>query len=251
MLKLTLAPALVAVATAVSRRFGRRLAGLVSGLPVVAAPIVGLYVLEQGEAFGREAAAAAVLGLVSQIGFCVTWTLASTRAPLPVTVLLASGAFAVLTAALSLVHPPLAVSVVLAAGVIVGGVAATRRLAPPRDSRSVGGDLLVLRLLITALLVLAVTSVARELSAHVAGLLVPIPVITAVMAGFTQAQAGPGAAVEVLAGLELALLCFLVFFVVLAIMLDRTPAALALVAASVTALVAWGALVAATSSPSD
>ena len=78
-LKLTLAPALVATATQVAGRLGHRAGGLVGGLPVVAGPILLIYAVEQGQAFAAEAAAGAVLGIVSLVGFCVAYALAARR----------------------------------------------------------------------------------------------------------------------------------------------------------------------------
>ena len=53
LLKLTLAPALVALATYVARRLGPRAGGMVSGIPVVAGPIVLIYAIEHGDRFAR------------------------------------------------------------------------------------------------------------------------------------------------------------------------------------------------------
>ena len=78
-LKLTLAPALVAAATRVAGRLGHRAGGLVGGLPVVAGPILLIYAVEQGQAFAAEAAAGAVLGIVSLVGFCLAYALAARR----------------------------------------------------------------------------------------------------------------------------------------------------------------------------
>ena len=49
-------------------RLGHRAGGLVGGLPVVAGPILLIYAVEQGETFAEEAAAGAVLGIVSLVG---------------------------------------------------------------------------------------------------------------------------------------------------------------------------------------
>jgi hypothetical protein len=75
-LKLTLAPALVAVATVVARRVSPRAGGMVSGLPVVAGPIVIIYAVEHGDRFARDAAAAAVLGMISLVS-SMPWSPAS------------------------------------------------------------------------------------------------------------------------------------------------------------------------------
>jgi hypothetical protein len=245
LLKLTLAPALVAAATKVARRLGHRAGGLVGGLPVVAGPIILIYAVEQGAGFARDAAAAGTLGLVSSVLFCLAYAACAGAGYVAA---LAAGwlAFGVATALLSAVDPPLAVNVVVALLVIGGGSWLLARAAPGSVPASSTSDLLPWRLLITAVLVIALTAAAHGLSAHLAGLLAPLPIITAVLAGFTQARAGADAAIELLSGLVRALVCFLAFFAVLAATLSSLGGVAAFGLATVAALGLWALLVAAT-----
>jgi hypothetical protein len=243
-LKLTLAPALVAAATVVARRLGPRAGGLISGLPVVAGPIVLIYAVEQGPQFTRVAAAAAVLGIVAQVAFCVAYAAAARRANTAAALAAAALVYAAAIAALSAARPPLAVSAVAALVAVGVGIAATRRLQWPGPRAAPSGDLLAWRLLITAALVLGLTGVAHGLSAHLAGLLVPLPIITGVLAGFTHSRAGASAAIELLHGLSLAFPCFWAFFVALAALLGHASVPLAFALATVAALACWIAMVA-------
>jgi hypothetical protein len=243
-LKLTLAPALVATATRVARHLGHRAAGMVSGLPVVAGPIALVLTVEQGEGYGEAAATAAVLGLVSLVLFCLAYAACARWGTVAA---LAAGwlAFGGATAALSVVDaPPLAVNAVVAAVAIGGGSWLLARASTEPVEVPQTGQLLVWRLLITAALVFGLTTAADGLSAQVAGLLTPFPIITAVLAGFTQAHAGAAAAVELLAGLTSALYCFLAFFVVLAATLTALGGVASFLLATAVALALWGALVA-------
>jgi hypothetical protein len=242
-LKLTLAPALVAVATYVARHVSNRAAGMVSGLPVVAGPIVLIIAVEHGDAFARTAAAAAILGMISLVANCVAYALAARAgAPFPVCLLAGFAAFAGMTAVFSGIQPPLGVSVALTLAAICAAAWGIPRLETAEPHPRPKSDLLVWRLLITAVLVVALTGLAGHLSAHLAGLLTPMPIITAVLASFTQAQAGANAAIALLGGLVLALVSFLAFFALLALLLDRTSGAVAFGAASAAALVCWGVL---------
>ena len=174
-LKLTLAPALVATATRVAGRLGHRAGGLVGGLPVVAGPILLIYAVEQGQDFAAEAAAGAVLGIVSLVGFCVAYTLAA-RNHGTVTALAAGwAAFGAGTAAFAAVDPPLAVSTAVSLVAVAGGSVALHRMTPDNEALEPGPDLLTARLAVTAVLVLGLTAVAGELSPHLAGLLPPSP----------------------------------------------------------------------------
>ncbi|HYI34959.1 MAG TPA: hypothetical protein VEX39_00010 [Thermoleophilaceae bacterium] len=243
-LKLTLAPALVAIATKVAGRLGHRAGGLVGGLPVVAGPILLIYAVEQGQAFADEAAAGAVLGIVSLVGFCLAYALAARRHGTAVALAAGWAAFGAGTAAFAMVEPPLAVSTALSLTAVAVGTFALHRMAPDTAGVESGPDLLVWRLVVTATLVIALTAAAGSLSAHLAGLLAPFPIITAVLAGFTQAHTGAGAAIELLSGLSGALVCFTVFFALLAASIDAVGVAAAFALATAGALACWAVLVA-------
>lgn len=245
LLKLALAPGLVATATQVARHLGHRSGGLVGGLPVVAGPIVFIYAVEHGDAFAADASAAAVLGLISLVLFCLAYAACARSVGYVVALAAGWGAFGAATVVLSFVDPPLGVSVALTAIAIATGAWLLRRAAGTDPvAPAPTGDLLVWRLLITAALVLALTAAAKDLSAHLAGLLAPLPIITSVLAGFTHARAGADAAIELLSGLVPALVCFLVFLAVLAATLTSFGRAGGFAAACVAALVVWSGLVA-------
>jgi uncharacterized membrane protein (GlpM family) len=243
MLKLTLAPALVAVATYVARHVSNRAAGLVSGLPVVAGPIVLIYAVEHGDRFAHTAAAAAILGMISLVGFCVAYALAARAGAVwPLSLVAGLAAFAAVTVLFSGIQPPLGVSIALTLAAILAGAWGIPRLETDEPHPRPASDLLFWRLAITAALVVVLTGLAGHLSSHLAGLLVPVPIITAVLACFTQAQAGANAAIALLGGLVLALVSFLAFFAVLALLLDSASATVAFGAATAAALVCWGVL---------
>ena len=246
-LKLTLAPALVAAATMVARRLGHRAGGLVGGLPVVAAPIVLIYAVEQGDEFARDAAAAGSLGLVSPVLFCLAYAACARRAGYAVAIAAGWLAFAAGTVLLSAVDPPLALSVAIALVAIGGGSWLLARASAGAGVHAPApSDLLLWRLVITAALVVAITAAAHGLSAHLAGLLATFPIITPVLAGFTQAIVGVDAAIEMLSGLVPALVCFLAFFATLAATLAPLGAPVAFGLATLAALGLWAVLVAAT-----
>ncbi|MET0761604.1 MAG: hypothetical protein ABWZ63_04630, partial [Thermoleophilaceae bacterium] len=83
LIKLTLAPALVAATTLAGRRWGPRVAGWVGGMPVVVGPILLALTIEHDSDFGARAAAGALAGLLSLTVFMVTyaWTARKMRWP--------------------------------------------------------------------------------------------------------------------------------------------------------------------------
>ena len=151
-LKLTLAPALVAAATRVARRVGPRAGGLLAGLPIVAGPIVVIYAVENGEAFAEEAAAAGVLGVISAVAFCTAYALTAKRAGAAASLAAGSAAFAASTAVLSLVEPPLAVSAAITFAVVGAASALLARIAPPAPEMRPVSDLLAFFVVLAALL---------------------------------------------------------------------------------------------------
>ena len=240
-IKLTLAPSLVAAATAVARRLGHRAGGLVGGLPVVAAPIVLIYALQHGQAYAARAAQGTVLGIVSLVAFSLTYATVARRARWPAAVAAGWAAFLTATALFALQPLPLAVSGVLTFAVVV---VASRSPALKRPMRADahGRDLMLWRLLATVAMVLALTSASGSLSPWLSGLLAPFPVITAVLASFTHAQSGPDATAELLAGLVPGLASFALFFVALAIALPRVGTAAAFALATGAALASHAAI---------
>lgn len=241
-LKLTLAPGLVAAATATARRLGHRAGGLVGGLPVVAAPIVLIYAVEHGEHFATTAARNTVLGIVSLVAFCAVYALAAERAPWPGAVVAGWAAFLALTALFAAVRLPLGAGILLNAVAIAATWSLLERL--PRRRAGTGRDLLALRLVVTAAMVVALTALAGPLSARVSGLLAPFPIITAVLAGFTHAQAGGTAAVQMLEGLVPGLVSFVLFFVIVGLTLPGLGTAGAFAVATLAALASHAVLAA-------
>jgi hypothetical protein len=234
-LKVLLAPSLVAAATRTARALGHRAGGLVGGLPIVAAPILLIYAVEHGAPFAARAAQGTVLGIVSLVGFSVAYAEVGRRAAWPLALLAGWGAFLLLTLLFATRPLPLELSGAIAAVAVAGASRVlARRASRPADPR--GGDLLRWRLLATAAMVLALTTAAGSLDPWLSGLLAPFPIITAVLAAFTQAQAGADASTELLAGLVPGLASFILFFVVVAVALPALGTAGAFALATVAAL---------------
>jgi hypothetical protein len=201
-LKLLLAPAFVVAASLVGRRFGSRVGGIVGGLPVVAGPILLVLALTHDRAFAAEATAASVLGLVSLAAFVVVYAAVVRRVAWPVALGAATATFLGGTAVLSLLDvgpwPALAAAyVALAVALVVvprprpGAVAGGRR--PAWD--------LPMRAVVAAAMVVTLTAVSGGLGPELSGLLSPFPIITSILAAFTQAQRGPEATLTLLRGM--------------------------------------------------
>lgn len=220
-LKVALAPALVCGATLVARRWGDRVGGVVIALPVVAGPILLVIALEQGAAFGAQTARGAILGVVALCAYTVVFARAAGRVPWPAAVGAAWVAFAGLAVGLAQVEASTAVRLLLAAGAIAAARVAIGPAPAPEGTPLVPPSWdLPARALVTGVLVVAVTSAARQLGPSMSGVLTPVPVAISVLAAFTLAHRGPPALVATLRGFTTALPGFTLFFAAVALVLD-------------------------------
>jgi hypothetical protein len=234
LLKMTLAPALVASASLAGRRFGPRVGGWLIGFPVVAGPVLFFYAREQGAAFAAGAAAGTVLGTVSLCCFLATYAWSATRFGWRSSVLLGWMVFAAAT--LLLQWTPALRDASLGGRLALAFVAlhATHRFLPRREA---GPSVprprhdLLLRLAATAVLVVSLTGVAGLLGPTLSGLVTPFPVATTILVVFAHREAGPGGVGAVLDGFIPSLYSFACFCASLSYALGRWPLAAAFAAA--------------------
>jgi hypothetical protein len=240
LLKIALAPTLVALATLAGRRFGARVSGWLVGFPVVAGPVLWFYSREQGADFAAGAAAGTVLGNVSLCLFLLTYAWSATRRGWMPSMLLGWLAFVAATLLLDRLswvgQAPLVVR--LAAAYLA--LAATARSLPRLERRPPGRrpphDLL-LRMVATALLVVTLTGVAHLLGPSLSGLFTPFPVATTVLVVFAHREGGPSGVLAVLEGFIPSLYSFAGFSAALSFGLSRWPVAVAFAAALLVSLV--------------
>ena len=230
LLKLCLVPALVGSVTLATRRWGPRIGGWLTALPIIAGPTLCFYAIEQGNEFAAGAAQATLAGLVGVAAHSVIYARSCRRWSWRASLFIAWFAFAAVTALFYLAQPDLVWSLILA---LVSFVVAKRILPPRRSvagvSRNPARDLL-LRMAAALGLVFALTSTANRLGPALSGFLTPFPIATAIIAAFTQAEHGPDAVAAYFHGFVPALNSFAFFCFVFASSLSRIglPLALAL-----------------------
>jgi hypothetical protein len=238
LLKLVLAPSLVAAASLVEQRFGHRAGGWVAGFPIVAGPILLFLALEQGRAFAATAAHQTLLGLVSLAAYCVAYERMSRTAPAAAALPVAFLAFAIVTPAMAAVQAPLAVALLLAVAALL--TARALLAAPADDATRYARPSLLLRMGATAAIVLTVTGLAHVLGPRWSGLLVPFPVASTVLLVAAHRAAGHGAVVRVLRGLLPALCGFALFCTAVASLLPRHGIAVAFAAGLAASVLSQG-----------
>jgi hypothetical protein len=237
-LKITLVPLLIGAITLAGRRWGPAVAGWLSGLPVVAGPIMYIMALEHGAGFASNALVGMLLGVFAMLGFLLAYAWASTRWSWRASVLCALSAYFVGVALLN----TLDLSIIVASAMVFAVLLVAPRWFPRAEPSAIAvapprGEIYV-RMAAGALLVLAVTYAAASLGARLSGLLAMFPVISTVLAVFSHRQCGHEFTICLLRGIVFGWYAFLVFCVVLGWALPQLGVGAAFLTACVAASVA-------------
>jgi hypothetical protein len=216
-LKLVASPCLILAVSLAGRRWGEAVSGWLVGLPMTSGPVVLFLALEHGPAFASASAAGSVAGVMAQAAFCLGYAWMPDRAGLAGALLAGTASFAtaawLLQAAALPVVPLYVLSCVILA---IGNRVYPRRAAAVRRGKTIGNDL-PLRMIVAAIVVLAITTAAPALGARLSGTLIGFPIIACILAVFAHRAYGPGAARLVLSGMLLGLYSFATFFVVVGV----------------------------------
>lgn len=235
--KILLAPLCVVGVSLAGRRWGVAAAGVLGGLPVVAGPILLVLTLLHGRAFGADAAAGTLLGLIALTTFVVVYGRIAVLAGPGRSVFSGWAAFLVVVALLSFVHPPAAVALVLTgAGFAIGLALLGAPSGPLAPLAAPPWWDLPARALAALVLVVALTTASGALGPNLSGLLAPFPIITSVLAVFTHAHGGPAQVRILLRNFLVGFYGFATFCFLLAIALPEVGVAAAFSAALVAAL---------------
>lgn len=244
LLKLTLAPLLVAIATIVAQRRGPGAGGLLMGLPLTTGPIFLFLAIDKGPRFAEGAAAGVLFGLAGLAAFAVAYVAASAQTGWVAS--LASATVAFFAASASARY--------LGSDVIVAGLTAwvslllAASLIQRQETGSSRAPLpwwnLLVRMFAVSALTLATTEAAAMLGPVPSGILGTYPVAISVVVAFTHGQFGRDPAEAMLRGCVLSWFSFANCFVVIGLSVPRlgTGAAIGfgVLAAAVTSAVSSG-----------
>jgi hypothetical protein len=194
LLKLCLVPSLVAAVTLASRRWGLRVGGVLTGLPMVAGPTLCFYAIEQGNGFAASAARAALLGIAATGAFCVAYSRSAGSVSWPLSVLAGWSAFGFVAAATYGIRDLSGIGeFAIASGVLLVGRSLVRPPAMPIAIAIHPRWDLAMRMLASGLVVVLLTGLAARLGARLSGILSAFPVVTLILAVFTHIQHGADA----------------------------------------------------------
>jgi hypothetical protein len=231
-LKLVLTPALIGAASLAGRRWGPAVSGWLIGFPFTSAPVVFFLAINQGAAFAAAASAGTMAGASSQAAFCVAYAWLASRG-WPIALGAGCLAFALSTAALQGLALPLPGSFALAISTLIVGLRVMPSAVPRSGEPATAAPRwdLGARMAVATAFVLLLTGVAPALGPRLTGLLAPFPLYGAVLAVFAHRVHGPASPIAVLRGLLAGLFGFTVFFLALALLLERAGTGLAFAAA--------------------
>jgi hypothetical protein len=238
--KLVLVPLLIAAITVAGQRLGPRVAGALTGLPVVAGPIALFMALEQGASFGAHAAVATLAAEWSLAVFCVVYALVAARAPWWASLVAGWAGFAVSTLALTATTLGIVPALVLALAAPILVRAPTPPPATAMATANASGRVtwteIGMRMAAGATLVVLLTGIADALGPRLSGLLTVFPVAVSVLTASSHRSHGAAFAVQLLRGLAGGLYSLTAFFLVLALLLERCGVAASFVAATLASL---------------
>jgi hypothetical protein len=216
-LKLVLVPALVAGVTLGARRWGPRIGGWLTALPLVAGPTLFFLALEQGDAFAARAALSTLIGLIGVAAFGVVYGWSSLRWGWLASVLAGWVAFVVTTVTAQLVTwtPVAALATTLVAFAIAAPLLPGERGSVAPSALSVWD--LPLRMAGTLAVVLTVTWIADRLGPVLSGAFTPFPLALAAVLVFVRAREGAPPTIRLLRGFLPAMWGFALFCFVVAV----------------------------------
>jgi hypothetical protein len=209
-------PLLVLSVTLATRRWGSRIGGLLTGLPITSGPALFFFAVEQGDAFAAEAARAVLVSLLGVAVSGVAYAWAALRTPWWVSLPVSWTGFFLTVLLVQRVHWTAAVAL----GIALASIVLAQVLLPRSGTYAVRPRPmwdLPLRLISSMMLVVSVTALAHRLGPTLSGALTPFPVAISILLGFSHAQQGSSAAISFLRGFMPGMWGFAAFCFVLSV----------------------------------
>lgn len=212
-------PLVIGLITLVSRRWGNKTGGLIASMPWIAGPILLFFILEQGKAFGIRSIPGIFTGIVSLLCFIYCYARLARRFNGITTLLISYVVYAGVALVVSFDRLNLFISYFITMSCI--GLVLT--LFPVASQQQVPTKRLpydiVIRMVIATLFVVLITQIAAMLGPTWSGILTPFPIITSILAIFTQYLQGSSAAIITLRSTVMGMFGFTTFLFLQALLL--------------------------------
>ena len=214
LMKALLVPALVGGVTLASRRWGLRVGGVLTALPLLAGPTLIFYAIEQGNAFAADAGRGAMLGVAANASFCLAYAHMAAHRRWAASASVGIAAFAIVAGAIHRIDLRGLGELVIASVALI----IAERLLPAADHPLTAATParwdIPARMVAAATVVTLLTALARVMGSTVSGVLSAFPTVTLVLAAFTHAHHGHVAAASFLRGVIGGLHGFVLFCIV-------------------------------------
>ncbi len=244
LLKLTLAPFLVAAATLIARKWGAKVGGLLMGQPLTTGPTFLFLAVDQGSRFAARASVGILFGLIGLAAFALAYAISSNRFGWTGCLAAAVAAFLAFSVAARWLGSDVVVAALAACAALLLATSLIRKPRPGDASPPPPRWDLWVRMSAVAALTLATTEVAARLGPILSGIVGTYPVAITIVVTFTHVQLGRDAVLAMLHGSILSWFAFASCFLVIGILIEELGVAvsmsLGVLAALVTSvLVLW------------
>jgi hypothetical protein len=236
LIRVLVAPLLVAGGSLAQRRWGLTVGGRLIGLPLTSLPLLGLMTFSDGNHFAAGAATASLAGDVAASAWCLAYAVAARRYRPWWALLAATGAFAAVAFPLDHMAISTVEAALMSASCLLGALAwwptARGTARPVVRSRAE----LPIRMALAAAFTFALSSAASDLGSRSAGLLGSFPVLTVVLAVAVHRGSGSAATNQFLRGVIAGSWSLVVSLTVIGLTLPAAGPAVAFPSAVVAAL---------------
>ncbi len=209
------------------RRWGPSVSGWLVGLPLTSGPVVLFLALDQGNHFAAITAQATLFGIISVAAFCLVYSWLSLNWGWQGSLLGGWVAFFILTLILDQFTVPLFVSILAVFATLVLALKAFPATQPTEAILKSPNWEIPARMLLATGFVLLITGIATLLGPNLSGLITPFPIYATILSTFTHHFQGRGAAIKLLRGVVTGTFAFVVFFVVVAGLIEQAGIVLA------------------------
>ncbi|WP_163391274.1 hypothetical protein [Enterovibrio norvegicus] len=189
-LKLTLVPLFILLISLAGRAWGPSVAGLLAGLPVVGGPILFFIAFENDQLFAAAASSASLSAVGASIIFNVSYAHAASYWRWQTALSISLSVWLVVAMALAQLPREVLYSGFVALICLVLAPRMFPTIGEIQDVNTSGRVELLLRMLVSAALVIVVTMLAQKLGSSWSGLLAVFPVPGIILAMFSHRKYG-------------------------------------------------------------
>jgi hypothetical protein len=241
LLKLIMAPLIIATASLAGRRWGSAVSGWIVGMPITTGPIVFFLALSHNAAFASQAALGVLSGGFSLVIYALSYAWLATRFAWPAAI---SGSLLIFTTSTLLLEnadfPLVPLFFAIVAAILLGLRLMPRESIGQQNDTKMGPWDLPLRILVGTSFILIITGSASLLGARLTGLLGTFPLYISILSIFAHHQQGPAAAAHALRGLLFGMFAFAGFFITLGMLLEPAGIVWAFAIAALVAILVQG-----------